>query len=120
MLRPELLASLRPGERGYAVGIATNLRQARLMVAAALSVVERSPLLSGLVESVTDDEIAFSNGTAFAAFPCTSRGGRGWPVFALMMDEAAHFVDTEGNSAAERVWQALSPSTAQFGRRRRA
>lgn len=115
LLRPELLAMLRPGERGYAVGIATNLRQARLMVAAARSIVERSPILAGMVESVTEDEIRFSNGTAFAAFPCSSRGGRGWPIFALMMDEAAHHVDTDGAMAAERVWLALSPSTAQFG-----
>ena len=35
LLRPELQRSLRPGERGWAVGIATNLRQARLLVRAA-------------------------------------------------------------------------------------
>lgn len=119
LLRPELLEALRPGERGYAVGVATNLRQARLMVAAALSIVSRSPLLAGMVESSTADEILFRNGTAFTAFPCSSRGGRGWPIFALMLDEAAHHVDTDGNSAGERVWQALAPSTAQFGDRAR-
>jgi hypothetical protein len=115
LLRPELLECLRPGERGYAVAVATNLRQARLFVRSALSIVERSPLLAELVESASEDEIAFSNGTALTAFPCTSRGGRGWPIFALLMDEAAHFLDTDGNSAAEAIWQALVPSTAQFG-----
>ena len=115
LLRPEYRQALRAGERGYCVGIATRLPQARLLIQAALSIVSRSPLLSGMVEGSTEDEIRFSNGTTFAAFPCTSRGGRGWPVFCLLMDEAAHYVDTEGNSAAEKVWQALSPSTAQFG-----
>jgi hypothetical protein len=115
LLRPELRERLRPGERGYAVGVATNLRQARLMTAAARSIVERSPLLAPLIESMSEDEIQFANRTAFAAFPCTSRGGRGWPIFALLMDEAAHFVDTEGNAAAEPVFRALAPSTAQFG-----
>jgi hypothetical protein len=115
LLRPELLERLRPGERGYAVGVATSLRQSRLLVSAARSIVERSPLLAPFVESVSDDEILFANGTAFAAFPCTSRGGRGWPVFALVMDEAAHFVDGEGNAAAEPVFRALVPATAQFG-----
>ncbi len=104
---------------GYAVGVATNLRQARLLLSAALSIVERSPVLAGQVEGVTEDEIRFRNSTAFAVFPCSARGGRGWPVFALLMDEAAHFLDGEGNSAAETVWQALSPSTAQFGERAR-
>ncbi len=116
LLRPQLAERLRPGERRYAVAVATNLRQARLIVRAARSLVERSPLLSGLVTSVTDDEIIFATGAAIAAFPCTSRGGRGWPISTLVLDEAAHFLDTDGNSAAETVWRALVPSTAQFGK----
>ena len=32
------------------------------------------------------------------------------------MDEAAHFLsETEGPAVAERVWEALMPSTSQFG-----
>jgi hypothetical protein len=89
LLRPELAAHVRRRERRYAVAVATNLRQSRLFVQAARSIVEASPLLAGLVESATDDEIRFRNGTALAAFPCTSRGGRGWPVMCLLMDEAA-------------------------------
>jgi phage terminase large subunit-like protein len=115
LLRPGLDAKLRPGERRYAVAVATNLRQARLIVAAARTLVERSPVFAPLIESVTDDEMAFATGTSIAAFPCTSRGGRGWPVSCLVLDELAHFVDTEGNSAAESVWRALVPSTLQFG-----
>ena len=116
LLRPELAESLRPGERGWAVGIATNLRRARLLVRAAHSIAERSPLLAPLIESVSEDEILFANGTGFAAFPCSSRGGRGWPIFCFLMDEAAHFLsETEGPAVADRVWQALVPSTAQFG-----
>ncbi len=116
LLRPELDGLVRPGERRHAVGIATNLRQARLFVRAALSIVERSPLLAELVESVTEDELAFVNGTALSAFPCTSRGARGWPISSLLMDEAAHFLsETEGPQVADRVFGALVPSTAQFG-----
>jgi hypothetical protein len=115
LLRPELLERVRRGERAYAVGVATNLRQSRLLVAAALSVVEASPLLAPMVESATDDEIRFRNGTALTAFPCTARGGRGGAIFCACFDEFAHFVDSEGNSAAEAVWRALVPSTAQFG-----
>lgn len=115
LLRPQLAAQLRPGEQRYAVAVATNLRQSRLVIRAALSIVERSPLLAGLVKNVNDDEIAFTTGASVAAFPCTSRGGRGWPISTLILDEAAHFVDTDGNSAAEPVWRALTPSVAQFG-----
>ena len=71
LLRPELLERLRPGERGYAVAIATNLRQARLIVQAARSIVEHSRCLAEMIESVTEDAIFFTNSTAFAAFPCS-------------------------------------------------
>jgi Terminase large subunit, T4likevirus-type, N-terminal len=118
--RPELDKMVRPGERRYSVAVATNLRQARLFVRAAASIVEPSPLLGRMVESVTDDEISFTNGTALGAFPCTSRGIRGWAISSLLMDEAAHFRDdTEGPAVAERVFNALVPATAQFGERAR-
>jgi hypothetical protein len=109
---------VRPGEVRYAVAIATNLAQARLIVRAASSVAERSPLLAGLIEGVTEDEIRFclpsGARTCLRAFPCSSRGGRGWPISMLGMDEAAFFIDNDGNAAAEPVWRALTPSTAQF------
>src|SRR5207247_1513578 len=54
--------------------------------------------------------------TALRAFPCSSRGGRGWPISTLVMDEAGHFLtETDGFQTADRVWEALVPSTAQFG-----
>ena len=116
LFRPDLDERMRPGERRYAVVVATNQAQARLLVAAARSMVEGSPMLSELVASSTEDELRFTNGTALAAFPCSSRGGRGWPISHLVMDEAAHFLtETDGYQTAERVWAALMPSTAQFG-----
>jgi hypothetical protein len=119
LLRPELDGLVRPGERRYSVCVATNLRQARLYVSAARSIVEAAPLLAHHLVSATDDELAFANHTVLAAFPCTSRGARGWPISSLLLDEAAHHVDTEGNQAGPTVWQALYPSTAQFGDRAR-
>ncbi len=117
-LRPSLRRFLRDGERGYAVVIGVNVRQARLVLRAAREMVERSPLLGPLLVSASEDELVFrsdGNEMAFSAFPCTSRGARGWPIAALLLDEFAHHVDGEGNSAAESVWRALSPSVAQFG-----
>lgn len=116
LLRPELLTNLRRGETGFSVVVATNHRQSRLLVQAALSIVERSPLLAPLLTHVTEDELHFANGTCLASFPCGSRGARGWPVFCLVFDELGHFVDAEGsNLAADSVVQALMPATATFG-----
>jgi hypothetical protein len=116
LFRPEVDALVRPGERRHAVAVATNIRQARLFVRAALSVVGRSPLLAEVIEAQTEDEIHFRNGTALSAFPCSSRGARGWPVSTLVLDEFAHFLsETEGPAVADRVFASLAPSTAQFG-----
>ncbi len=116
LLSPHLDRFVQPGETRWAVAIATNRRQARLIVSQARAIVERSPLLSPLVVASSEDEIRFENDTAIAAFPCSSRGGRGWPIHFLAFDEAAHFVsETDGFQTAARVWEALSPSTAQFG-----
>src|SRR5581483_9704860 len=105
-LRPDVSRHVRPGERRYAVCVATNVAQARLFVDAARSIVERSPLLSKLVVDARDDAIEFSTGATVAAFPCTARGARGWPISLLVLDEYAHHVDGDGNSAAESVWRA--------------
>ena len=68
LFRPELRSRLRPGELGYAVGIAVNLRQARLLVDAARSVVKRSPLLASLIEAETEDQIVFKTGWSWPRF----------------------------------------------------
>ena len=103
-----------------AVGVATNQSQARLFVNSARSVVERSPLLAPLIVGSNEDSISFElpsgASTELRAFPCNSRGGRGWPISFLCMDEAAHHLsETDGWQAAERVFAALVPATAQFG-----
>jgi hypothetical protein len=120
VLRPSLDERVRQGETRYAVAIATNLSQSRLIVQAAKSVVQRSRALSALVEGTTEDEIRFllptGARTCLRAFPCSSRGGRGWPISSLVMDELAFFLsESDGFQTGERVWQALGPSTAQFG-----
>jgi hypothetical protein len=115
LFRPDVGARVRPGERFYAVAVATNIRQARLFVSAARSIVEASPLLAPLLVSSTEDELVFSTRGVLTAFPCSSRGGRGWPIATLLMDEAAFFQsETDGPQVADRVFEALMPSTAQF------
>src|SRR5581483_10541120 len=49
-----------------------------------------SPLLRRLLVTASDDELVFSTGCTIAAFPCTARGGRGWPISTLVLDEHAH------------------------------
>jgi hypothetical protein len=115
LLRPDLAAGVRPREARYAVCVATSLRQASVFLEMAHSIVESSPAFNGFVENVTDTEIEFKGRTRLAAFPATGRGVRGRPIMALLLDECAHMLDTDGNQAAEPIYRALVPSTAQFG-----
>jgi hypothetical protein len=113
-MRPQLARYLRPGERRFCVGIATNLRQSRLLLEAARSIVRASPLLSSLLEGETEDELHFP-GATIIALPATARGIRGFAVSSIVFDEMAHMLDADSNQAAEPLWHALVPATAQFG-----
>jgi Terminase large subunit, T4likevirus-type, N-terminal len=116
LLSPHLDQMVREGEQREAVFVATTQRQAQIALKAARSIVEASPILKGMVERVTSDEITFSNGTTLAAIACSSAGARGRPISAMTMDEAHFFLsDTDGDATADAVWEALVPSTAQFG-----
>ncbi len=97
--------------------IATRYEQAQIVLRAARTLLEGSPLLGRFVESVTDTEIRLKTGAVIAAFPCSSRSGRGYPISMLLLDEVAHFVDTDGNASADEMVKALQPSLAQFGPR---
>ena len=120
LLRPDLDALVRPGERRYAVCVATSREQARILVDAARSLVEASPLLHSALEGSDTDELRFGlpdgSRTALRAMPCSGRAVRGLPVSVVIFDEIAHFLsETEGPAVADRVFEALLPATAQFG-----
>jgi hypothetical protein len=122
-MNPASLANLRAGagawSPGDSVAVATRLDQARQLVAAARTVVERSRVLRAYLTSSSDDELRFDrNGvkTAILALPCSSRAGRGLATSCVVLDEFGHFItDSEGPATAERVWAATLPGAAQFG-----
>jgi len=115
----DLRSYLRPDERRFCVGIATNQRQSRLLLEAARGIVTRSPMLRHLLVEETEDELRFSTGATIVAFPATARGIRGWAVSSIVFDEMAHMLDAESNQSAEPLWRALIPASAQFGDRSR-
>ncbi len=119
LFRPDLDALVRPGEVRYAVVIATNLEQARKMIESARLIAESSPAIASMLASSTADELLFETSTgraAIRAFPCSSRGVRGYPVSTFVCDEQAFFVSSDdGDQTAKRVVEAVRPAQAQFG-----
>jgi Terminase large subunit, T4likevirus-type, N-terminal len=112
-LRPHVDRHLRPGEKRYAVSVATSERQARIFIRQALAIVERSPMLSRLVQRVSDDEIEFER-VILRALPATARGVRGLPTSSIFVDEAAHMLDLDGDSSAGPMFRSLVPGSYQF------
>ena len=119
LLRPDLDAKMAPGETRYVLAIATRLDQAALLISYCAELINASPLLKGMLVSASQDELRFElpggRLVCIKAMPSSARGIRGWTVSLLVADEVAHFMDTEGNSSAEAVLNAILPSLATFG-----
>ena len=111
---PAHLAVVPHGERISIVVVATSQAQARIVHRYVRSFLE-APALAPLVVRDVEDEIELSNGISIITLPCSGRSTRGQAVAVLVMDEAAWFLDSDGSPlAAEEIWQALAPATAQF------
>lgn len=116
MLADEYRKHLRPGERFYIVSLANTIDQARIALQQVKDLINGSPILRPLIVRETADALVMSNGAEFRALPASSRSGQGMACPLLIFDELSHAVDTEGgNAAGSSLYQALSPSAAQFG-----
>jgi len=49
------------------------------------------------------------------SLPASGRAVRGYTASTVILDELAHFVDTQGNQSADSVYDAISPVLATFG-----
>lgn len=116
MLADEYKKYLRTGERFYIVSVANTIDQAKIALQQVKDLINGSPILKPLIIRETTDTLELSNGAIFKALPASSRSGRGMACPLLIFDEIAHAIDTEGgNAAGSSLYQALSPSVAQFG-----
>jgi hypothetical protein len=72
-----------------------------------------------LVDEITREtatEIEVSNNCVFQAIPASARASRGKAVVMLIMDELSFAIEGDANRGAAAIYQALSPSIAQFGK----
>jgi hypothetical protein len=116
MLRDLYQEFLRSGEKFYIISVANTIYQAKISLQNVKHLINSSPILKQLIIRETSDSLELSNGAVFRAMPASSRGGRGLPVPLLIFDELAHAIDSGGNASGDALYQALSPSVAQFGK----
>lgn len=116
MLAEVYKSFLRTGERFYIVSIANTQEQSRIALQGVKDLINASVILKPLITRETADTLELSNGCIFRAMPTSSRGGRGMACPLIIFDEIAHSLDSESNAGGGSLYQALSPSTAQFGK----
>lgn len=105
----------REGEDRYVLIVSVRDDSAKLHIRQIAKLLRHSRSTAALIEQVKEDRIILNNGAVILSLPASARAARGYTASTLVLDEAAFFVDTLGNSSAEAIYTALSPTVATFG-----
>lgn len=103
-------AILRQGEIGYIMAIASDRKQASVVLNY-IKAILRLPMFRGMVENEFKEEIELKNQVIIAVHTCSYRSLRGFTVLAAICDEVA-FWRVEGANPASEILTALRPSLA--------
>ena len=104
---------LAPGERGIALCIAPDQRQATIVLNYAAAAIEQSPILKQLIASRTSDSIELTNSISIEVRAASFRRLRGPTYIAVIGDESAFWYSDEfsANTDAE-ILNAVRPGLA--------
>ena len=105
---------VRKGEKWYIITVANDLQQAKIALNNIRQLITASPLAKEIVRE-TAMEIEISNNCVFQAIPASARASRGKAVAGIVLDELAFSLEGDANRGAKAIFDALSPSIAQFG-----
>jgi hypothetical protein len=108
-------AKLSPGEVGYVLILAASKAQAGAVLGYVLGFLESSPVLRGMVDSVTSDEIRLAGGIVIAAHPNNFRTVRGRTLLAAIFDEVAYWRDESSAAPDVETYRAILPALATTG-----
>jgi hypothetical protein len=106
---------VRKGEKWYVITVANDLGQAKIALDNIRQLIINSPFEQEITRE-TSLEIEISNGCVFQAIPASARASRGKAVVACIFDELAFGIEGDANRGAKAMYDALSPSIAQFGK----
>lgn len=116
---PDFAGMLRSGEQRFIIVVSVRQDNAGLHITNIGKLLRHNRGLARLITLQTKDRIELSNGVTILSLPASARAGRGYTASTLILDELAHFVDSDGNSSADAVYDAFSPTLATFGDRGR-
>ena len=106
---------LSPGERAHVMVLASDRRQSRLILRYVKGALERSKLLSALVEREVADGFDLANSVSLEIATASNKTTRGYALAAVLADEVA-FWPVEGTGAVsdEDILAALRPALSTF------
>jgi hypothetical protein len=114
VLEDQYRRRVRKTEKWYILTIANDQSQAKLALNNIRQLLMDSPLVDEITRE-TATEIETSNNCVFQAIPASARASRGKAVVMLIMDELSFAIEGDANRGAKAIYDALSPSIAQFG-----
>src|SRR5665648_19896 len=114
-LIPDFSGMTRTSEERYVLLVSVRQDSAQLHIRNIAKLLRHKREIGALIEKVSDDRIILKTGVVILSLPASARAARGYTASTLILDEAAFFVDTLGNSSAEAIYTALEPTTATFG-----
>ena len=109
------IKKVRKGEKWYIIAVANDLGQSKIALDNIRQLILNSPFNQEITRETSLD-IEISNGCVFQAIPASARASRGKAVVAILQDELAFSIEGDMNRGAEAMYNALSPSIAQFGK----
>jgi hypothetical protein len=112
---PDFTGILRPDEERFIIVVSVRQDSANLHVKAIAKLLRHTHALGQLIINETKDRLELSNGATILSLPASARAGRGYTASALILDELAHFQDSEGNPGSDQVFEAFLPTLATFG-----
>jgi len=112
---PDFSEHLRENEERYVLIVSVRQASANLHIRNIAKLLKHNKQTRSMVKAQLSDCIELSNGVIILSLPASARAGRGYTASAVVFDELAHFVDTQGNSSADQVFDAFSPVVATFG-----
>lgn len=107
--------NVRRGEKWYIITVANDLGQSKIALDNIRQLLLNSPLEQEITRETTL-ALEISNNCVFQAIPASARASRGKAVVAIIQDELAFSIEGDANRGAEAMYNALSPSIAQFGK----
>ncbi len=112
---PDFSDYLRPGEERHVLITSVRQDNARLHIRTIERLLRHTREIGRLVTRELEDRIELANGVVILSMPASARAGRGFTASTVIHDELAHYVDGEGNSSADAVFDAYAPTSATFG-----